>query len=72
LYDIVLNDEFGWDLMGGALADRSASAVQVVRPKIDGTNIGSVPVDSPITMVITHQNTMGALGKIKVYLVNHP
>lgn len=70
LYDIVINDASGFDIAGGQLANRSATATERVIPKLDATAslYGGVLVDSALTMVITNQNVVSATGTVKLIL----
>jgi hypothetical protein len=70
LYDIVLNDEDGMDMMGGTLANRSATLTELAVPLLDSTNVvaGCRMVNGTITMVITNQSVNSAVGVIKVFL----
>ena len=47
LYDITLDDSYGYDLAGGALANRSASVAEKVVPS------QPIPIDSEITISIS-------------------
>jgi len=68
LWDAVLNDAGGLDLMGGTLADRSASAAQRAIPAM-ATSIygGSMIMDAPI-LVITGNSVNSAGIIVKVFL----
>ena len=70
LYDIVINDASGFDIAGGQLANRSATATQRVIPKLDATAslYGGVLIDSTLTMVITNQTDVSATGTVKLFL----
>jgi len=61
LYDIVLNDSYGYDLAGGSLADRSASLAEKVVPS------SPIPVNSEITLGISAAGNEKA-GRILIYL----
>jgi hypothetical protein len=70
LYDIVLNDSDGLDVLGGVAADRSASAVEKAVPKqYTGQSIyGGVFIDSGgLTFVLTNNSVVSATGKVKLY-----
>jgi hypothetical protein len=60
-YDIVLNDSDGIDVMGGALADRSASVSEEAIPSKSGI------VKGPITVVITNNSQASAVVVLKIY-----
>ena len=70
LYDIVINDASGFDIAGGQLANRSATATERVIPKLDATAslYGGVLVDSALTLVITGQSVVSATGTVKLML----
>jgi len=73
LYDIVLNGTDGEDLMGGTLADRSATASQRAVPLLMTTALGTeIPgrsiINGAMTLVITHQDVHSATGTVKVFL----
>lgn len=70
LYDIVINDASGFDISGGQLANRSATATERVIPKLDATAslYGGVLVDSALTLVITNQSAVSATGTVKLML----
>lgn len=70
LYDIVINDASGFDIAGGQLANRSATATERVIPKLDATAslYGGVLVDSALTLVITNQSAVSATGTVKLFL----
>lgn len=66
-YDIVVNDADGLDVMGGALADRSATATEVAFPGVTGR-----PNDGALTLVISGQSVVSATGTIKLYFSKTP
>lgn len=68
LYDIVLNDADGIDLMGGTLADRSATVSERAIPALSTGVYGATMITSTLTMVITNQAVNSATGTVKVYL----
>ena len=67
LYDITLTDTDGIDLMGGSLADRSATASEAAYPAIS-----TVPwpraVDGALTHTITNNNVNSAISVTKYFL----
>lgn len=70
LYDIVINDASGFDIAGGQLANRSATATERVIPKLDATAslYGGQLIDSALTLVITGQSVVSATGTVKLFL----
>ena len=70
LYDIVINDASGFDIAGGQLANRSATATERVIPKLDATAslYGGSLVDGALTLVITGQSVVSATGTVKLLL----
>jgi len=66
-YDIEILDGDGFDIMGGKLMNRSATASQVVVPKIDEL-YGSRIVDSVLTLRITNNAVASAKGRLKLYI----
>jgi len=66
LYDITLNDEYGVDVMGGALVDRSATATEQAMPLIAGCPVPRV-VDGPLTFALTGNSINSAIGKCYVH-----
>jgi hypothetical protein len=59
-YDIVLNDKYGADIMGGDLADRDSSATERVK-RVEF-------VDGRITPVITNNSVNSAVIVIYIYV----
>lgn len=59
-YDIVLNDAYGFDVMEGTLANRSATATETIEV--------TIPIYGQLTAVFTNQTTVDATGKI-VFLI---
>jgi hypothetical protein len=62
-WDYTLTDEFGVDLLGGAGADRSETATQVVYPIVDATSSqrACVPVrGNNLTLTITGNSVNAA------------
>ena len=70
LYDIVINDAEGFDIAGGMLANRSATATEKVLPRLDTTNniYGGVLVDGALTLAISNQSVVSATGTVKLVL----
>jgi len=67
-YDIVLNDADGIDLMGGTMADRSATVSQRSIPALSTGVYGGTAVDGAITLVITGNSVNSAVVVVKVFL----
>lgn len=67
-YDIVLNDADGIDLMGGKLADRSATASEAAAPAIATGVYWPRAIDGALTLVITNNNVNSAVIVVKVFL----
>ena len=67
LYNATLTDEDGVDVMGGELADRSATVSEQVVPKID-TVFGSNWVSGTLTLNIEGNSVNGGQGEVKVYI----
>jgi hypothetical protein len=68
LYDIVINDTDGIDLMGGTLANRSATASERAIPALVTGIYGGTAVDGALTLVITGNNVNSAGTVVKVFL----
>ena len=67
LYDITLTDADSIDIMGGELADRSATLTEQAVPKIDAV-YGSRWVSGILTLNITNQDVHSATGTVVVYI----
>ena len=69
-YDIILNDQDGMDMMGGTLANRSATAVENAVPKVDTTNTlyGGRFVNGNITLLVDGNLVNSAKGTVKIFL----
>lgn len=65
-YDITITDASGVDIMGGELADRSATASEQVVPKIDGL-YGARRVNGTITLNVTNNSVTAASIVVKVF-----
>ncbi len=65
-YDIVINDANGLDIMGGTLANRSATATEKVVPKVDTANsiYGPVMIPPNLDFIISNITTMSATGQV--------
>ena len=63
LYDIVINDAGGLDLMGGNLANRSTSSPQRAFPPTMASAVGDA-----FSLVITNNSVASALIYVKIYL----
>ncbi len=70
LYDITLTDQDNIDMMGGALANRSATLTECVVPVIDSANVirAGRPLNGSMKVNITGNNVIGATGIIKILL----
>jgi len=68
-YDITLTDADGVDIMGGKLADRSATASEQEIPKV-GSGLGSRFVSGTLTLNITNQSVNSATGTVLVFIYN--
>ncbi len=68
LYDIVLNDVDGIDLMGGTMADRSATVSQRSIPAVAPGIYGGTLAYGPLTLAITGNLVNSAVVVVKVFL----
>lgn len=68
LYDIVLNDAAAIDLMGGTLANRSATLPERAIPMLASGIYGATAVDGAVTLVITNNVVQSAATTVKVFL----
>ena len=66
-YDIVINDDYGCDVMGGELTNRDTAITEQAMPKI-GSHYGPRLVETALTPVITNNTVAGATIDIYVYL----
>ena len=67
-YDITLNTPDDFDIMGGALGDRSANTVERVKP-LSGTDVFYPLLDGrTLTLAITNNSVHSATGTIRLYL----
>lgn len=71
-WDYTLKDDSSVDLLGGVGADRSASAAELLIPKLDGTNYGDVPVDGGLTLAPVTNSVSGAIIVIHSYFRRVP
>jgi hypothetical protein len=69
-YDITLTDSNSIDTLGGAGADRSATATESAMPTVDtaGSTKGKWPIDGPITLNISNNDVHSATGTVYVYI----
>jgi len=68
-YDIAFNDEYGMDIFGGAMENRSATDEEQAVPLIGGA-YGSRYVCGQLTLSITN-NSAAANGKVVIYVKNN-
>lgn len=68
LYDVVINDTDGIDLMGGTLVDRSATVSQAAIPAPISGIYGARPIDGALTLVITNNSVNSAGIVLKLFL----
>ena len=68
LYDITLKNNDAYDVMGGKLADRSATLTEGVAP-YDPVNdlFVNYPVRGPLTIAITNNSVASATGTITIF-----
>lgn len=66
-YDIVLEDEYGFDVMGGTLADRSATVTEQAFPSDGSNNIERI-VDGVLTFKLTNNSVNSAVGQCILYI----
>ena len=66
-YDITLTDSDGIDLMGGRMADRSATASEAAVPEIASGVPWPRPVDGALTLTITNNNVNSAIVVAKFF-----
>jgi hypothetical protein len=71
LYDITLPDATGFDLAGGMLANRSATLVEQVVPKVDTVNYvyGAATIKTAPILTITNQAVVSATGDVLLVCV---
>lgn len=66
-YDIVLNDDFGVDIMGGELANRDTANTEQVVPKMDAV-YGCRPVYGKLQLQITNQSVSSGNGVVYIHV----
>lgn len=66
-YDVTLLDSDGMDIMGGELANLSATVTAQFVPKIDSV-YGTRFVRGPLTMTLSGNSVNGAVGEIIIYI----
>ena len=64
-YDITLLNSGGADIMGGSLANRSATATELTMPLMNGNYTG-VAVQGPLTLTVTTAGN-SKIGVVKIY-----
>jgi len=67
LYDIVLNNESGIDVFGGALGDRSSTTAEQTMPLLDGNHTG-VSVMGPLTFDVTNAGNSKS-GTLRIHFI---
>lgn len=68
LYDIVLNDSDGIDLMGGQLANRSATVSERAIPALATGIYGGTAITGTLTLAVTGNNVNSAVTVITAIL----
>lgn len=68
LYDITLTDADGVDIMGGTLANRSATASEQVIPAVVSGIYGGRYVIGGLTLNLTNNSVNGAGGTVVIYV----
>lgn len=66
-YDITITDSGGNDLMGGVLADRSASATEYAVPALNTSVYGCRFVVTPLTFTLTNNLVTSAAGTCTLF-----
>jgi len=71
LYDIVLEDRDGVDVMGGALGNRATATSEVAYPKepAGAVNMNGVPVLGELTFKLTNNSVNSALGTVRLTVI---
>jgi len=67
-YDITITDGNGEDIMGGNLADRSATATESDQVGITAGAAQPRIIDSALTLNISNNNVNGATGVVKLFM----
>lgn len=68
-YDIAVNDEYGCDIFGGELGDRSDTAGEQATPKI-GNIYGPRLVNGDLTFSLSNNSVNSAEGTLILYAVD--
>jgi hypothetical protein len=66
-YDIVLNDKYGADVMGGALIDRDTTATEHALPIIGSASAGALVIDT-LQLSISGNSVNSATGTVTVLI----
>lgn len=67
-YDITLTDQYGLDIMGGALDNRDTANTEFIQPyNTVQTSYIEMPVHGSLTLAISGNNVNGATGKVVIY-----
>ncbi len=66
-YDIVLNDKYSADVMGGELIDRDTAVTEQAVPKVGNAYGGSL-VNGPLTMQLTNNSVNSATGVVYIFI----
>ena len=61
LYDITITDDGGFDMLGGAGADRSATVTERVVPVVANGIVGTTQVSGVVTLNITNNSVNSAV-----------
>lgn len=64
-YDMTITDEYGADVMGGALANRHTSTTEIAAPSLGYAS--KVPVTGNLTFNVTNQLVKNASVRILIY-----
>ena len=65
-YDVEINDTHGYDLFGGALANRSATASEMVRPLLSGT-YGAIEAYSRVELQVSGNSVANGIAVIRLW-----
>lgn len=70
-YDIVINTAGGFDILGGAGANRDTANTEVAYPTIDSTTgqKGCVPINSTLSFVLSGNSVNGGTTAVKLFLM---
>jgi len=66
-YDITITNAGGNDIMGGALADRSATATERAAPVLASGTEYPAAINGPLTLNITNNSVNAATGTVVLY-----